>query len=81
MSVYTVDAAVFARTYRPAGKGTYIKSTPVWAEVATQSGLVETKEGRSRYGVGDYLVYNEEGGGDAYCMGPAKFEAMYEPDD
>lgn len=79
--VYTVDAAVFARTYRPAGKGTYIKVTPVWAEVAAQDGFVQTREGRSRYAAGDYLVYNEEGGGDAYCMSRAKFEAMYEPDE
>ena len=79
--VYTVDAAVFARTYRPAGAGTYVKSTPVWAEIATRDGSVETKEGSSEYRAGDYLVYNEEGGGDAYCMSPAKFEAMYERDD
>jgi hypothetical protein len=53
--LYTVDAAVFARTYRPSGKGTYLKTTPVWAEVAAKDGFVETKEGRSRYAAGDYL--------------------------
>jgi hypothetical protein len=78
--IHTVDADAFARTYRPAGNGTYFKATPVWAEVAARDGFVETKEGRSRYAAGDYLVYNEEGGGDAYCMSAAKFEAMYEPD-
>lgn len=78
--LYTVDAAAFARTYRPAGRGTYFKATPVWAEVAARDGFVQTKEGRSRYATGDYLVYNEESGGDAYCMSAAKFEAMYEPD-
>jgi hypothetical protein len=79
--VYTVDAAVFARTYRPTGVGTYIKSTPVWAEVAAIAGSVATKEGRSHYRVGDYLVYNEENGGDAYCVSKEKFEATYIPDD
>jgi hypothetical protein len=29
----------------------------------------------------DDTTYNEEGGGDAYCMSAAKFEAMYEPDE
>jgi len=32
--VYTVDADVFARTYRQTGLGTYVKATPVWAEQA-----------------------------------------------
>ena len=40
-----------------------------------------TKEGQSRYGSGDYLVFNNEGGTDGYCMSAAKFEAMYERDD
>jgi len=79
--IYTVDAAVFVRTYQPSGKGTYIKVTPVWAEVATQDGSVDTKEGRSHYRAGDYLIYNEQGGGDAYCVGPVKFEALYELDE
>ncbi len=79
--VYTVDAAVFARTYRPAGGGTYVKSTPVWAEVASRGGSVATKEGRSEYRAGDYLVSNNEDGSDAYCVGRDKFETLYEPDD
>jgi len=28
---------------------------------------------------GDYLVFNEEQGGDAYAVTSEKFEAMYEP--
>ena len=78
---YTVDHQVFAKTYRRVGPGIYIKTTPVWAEVATKSGTVITKEGASKYEVGDYLVFNNEDGTDAYCMGAAKFESMYEPDE
>ncbi len=78
---YTVDQQVFAKTYRRVGPGVYIKTTPVWAEVATKSGAVTTKEGASNYEVGDYLVFNNEDGTDAYCTGAAKFESMYEPDE
>jgi hypothetical protein len=79
--VYTVDADVFARTYREVGPGRYVKTTPVWAEVTTVGGAVTTKEGQSRYDAGDYLVFNNEDGTDAYCMSAVKFEAMYERDD
>ena len=79
--VYTVDAAVFAKTYRSVGPGIYVKTTPVWAEKATQPGSVATKEGRSHYSAGDYLVSNIEDGTDAYCIAAAKFESMYEPDE
>lgn len=79
--IYTVDAGVFAKTYRMVSPGVYVKTTPVWAEVATEPGSVATREGRSHYEAGDYLVYNEEDGTDAYCVGRAKFESMYEPDD
>ncbi len=77
--VYTVDADVFTRTYRQLGPGVYLKTTAVWGEVAESSGSIETKEGRSHYAAGDYLVFNEEDGGDGYCMSRDKFEAMYEP--
>ena len=33
--VYSVDAEVFAKTYRKTGNGIYVKTTPIWAEVAT----------------------------------------------
>jgi hypothetical protein len=78
--IYTVDNEVFLRTYRKVSAGKYVKSTPIWAEVAKTSGSVPTKEGQSHYQAGDYLVYNNEDGTDAYCMSQAKFEAMYEPD-
>jgi hypothetical protein len=76
--VYTIDSEVFDRTYRNIGPGTYVKTTPIWAERATQAGSIETKEGRSHYEAGDYLVSNNEDGTDAYCISAGKFEAMYE---
>jgi hypothetical protein len=79
--VYTVDQATFERTYRQAGAGTYVKTAPVWAEAAPEAGSVRTKEGVTHYGAGDYLVFNEERGGDAYAVTADKFEAMYEPAD
>ena len=79
--IYTVDGEVFSKTYRNAGPGTYVKTTPVWAEIADKSGSVNTKEGESHYKSGDYLVYNNEDGTDAYCISAAKFESMYELDE
>lgn len=77
---YTVDRDVFARTYREVKPGIYKKITRVWAEVARESGAIETLEGQSHYEVGDYLVSNHEDGTDAYCMTAARFESLYEPD-
>jgi hypothetical protein len=77
--VYTVDRAVFERTYRQVGAGTYVKTTPVWAEVATRPGNVQTKEGVTHYDAGDYLVSNGEDGGDAYAIAADTFQKMYEP--
>ena len=78
---YTVDGEVFARTYRKISPGIYVKTTPIWAEVASEPGQVDTKEGVSRYQAGDYLVSNNEDGTDAYCISAAKFESMYELDE
>lgn len=79
--VYTVDARVFAGTYRSVAPGIYVKTTPIWAERATQPGSVATKEGRSHYNAGDYLVSNNKDGTDAYCISAERFESMYEPDE
>ncbi len=77
--VYTVDRDTFERTYRPAdARGQYVKVTAIWAEVAEESGAVETKEGVTHYDAGDYVVYNEEDGGDAYAISAEKFESLYE---
>jgi hypothetical protein len=78
---YTVEASVFARTYREASPGVYRKITPVWAEIAEKSGQVKTAEGVTRYEKGDYLVFNNEDGTDGYAMSARKFESKYEPDD
>ncbi|MBT8363353.1 MAG: hypothetical protein KJP23_01520 [Deltaproteobacteria bacterium] len=80
-NIYSVDAEVFAKTYRKSGDGIYVKTTPIWAEVATQPGSVVTKEGESHYQSGDYLLYNNEDGTDAYRLSAAKFELMYELDE
>ena len=76
--VYSVDRETFERTYRQVSTGMFVKITPVWAEVATEKGCVQTKEGATNYGAGDYLVFNEQHGGDAYAVAAKKFEAMYE---
>ena len=79
--IYTIDGASFASTYRQTGPGTYVKTTPIWAEIASAAGSVPTKEGRSHYEKGDYIVSNNQDGTDAYCVEAAKFTAMYELDE
>jgi len=68
----------FERTYRQVGPGAWLKTTPVWAELAKEPGVVPTKEGETHYEAGTYLVFNEENGGDGYAVTPEKFEEMYE---
>jgi hypothetical protein len=75
--VHTVDRKVFRRTYRRLRPGIYLKTTPVWAEIAAQAGSIRTKEGHSHYRKGDYIVHNERNGGDGYCVSAAKFKSMY----
>ncbi|HEY9063848.1 MAG TPA: hypothetical protein VIO33_02625 [Burkholderiaceae bacterium] len=79
--VYTVDADSFARTYRELRRGHYVKSTRIWAEQATDSGSVATKEGHTRYAKGDWLVSNNEDGTDSYAISAEKFERLYELDE
>jgi hypothetical protein len=76
--IYTVDRDSFARTYRKVDGGRYVKVTPVWAELAARGGSVQTKEGTTQYRRGDYLVFNDEHGGDGYAVEAEKFRAMYE---
>ena len=78
---YTIDGKVFAKTYRGTSPGIYVKTTPIWAEVATEDGEVKTVIGSTRYRKGDYLVSNNEDGTDAYCISAAKFESIYELDE
>lgn len=77
--VYSVDADTFDRTYEMRSPGVYVKTTTVWAEVAEAKGVVKTLEGSTAYEVGDYLVFNQEDGSDAYAMSAESFERMYEP--
>jgi hypothetical protein len=79
--VYTVDRETFGRTYTPVGPGRWMQSAPVWAEVATTHGSIRTQEGRTRYEPGDYLVFNEPDGSDAYAISRDTFERLYEPDE
>jgi patatin-like phospholipase/acyl hydrolase len=75
---YTVDQSTFARTYQRMTGNRYVKTTPVWAEVARDAGQVKTQEGTTSYKAGDYLVFNQEDGGDPYAIEKSKFESMYE---
>ena len=79
--IYTIDKNVFADTYEQIDPGRYRKTNSVWAELATEPGVVKTKEGESHYRAGDYLVSNNEDGTDAYCISADKFQAMYEPEE
>jgi hypothetical protein len=79
--VYTVDADVFARTYRQTAIGAYVKTTPVWAQRAAHAGSVKTKEGSTHYEPGDYVVSNNSDGSDEYAMKAEKFEDLYIPSD
>jgi hypothetical protein len=79
--IHTVDADVFAATYRQIHRGAYVKSTPVWAEVAPEAGSVVTKEGRTHYNRGDVVVFNNENGTDGYAMTAERFNSRYEPDE
>lgn len=76
---YTVDADVFARTYREVGPGVYEKVAPVWAERAEAAGTIRTKEGATDYAAGDWLVFNDPSRKDGYAMSAAKFASLYEP--
>ena len=76
--IYTIDKDVFENTYRKIEDGKYVKTTPIWGEQATKDGSVNTKEGKSHYKAGDYLVSNNEDGTDGYCISAEKFTKMYE---
>lgn len=78
--VYTVDARVFARTYKrvKSRPGSFVKTGAVWAERATGAGAVKTKEGTTHYRAGDYIVSNSRrGASDTYAVSAAKFKKLY----
>jgi hypothetical protein len=74
---YTVEKESFSKTYKHVKDNTYSKSAPVWAEIAVDSGEISTKEGKTAYRAGDYLVYNNENKQDGYAIKKEKFESMY----
>lgn len=76
--VYTIDAETFDHTYRMVSPGLYEKSRPVWAEEASESGTIQTKEGATAYDAGDYLVFNDPDRKDGYAMKAEKFHELYE---
>jgi len=78
---YTIDAEVFANTYRKAGPGVYEKVATVWAERAESAGVIRTKEGSTEYEAGDVLVYNDAERRDGYAMKAETFDSLYEPPD
>jgi hypothetical protein len=75
--LYTVDAEVFRRTYVNVGPGRYKKVTPVWAEIASERGVVRTKEGSTVVEPGDFIVSNDEAGQDTWAMNAAEFRQLY----
>ena len=77
--VYTIDADVFAETYRPVSPGRFEKRGFVWAERAAHQGTIETKEGSTDYATGDFLVFNDPTGQDGYAMSAETFQRLYEP--
>jgi hypothetical protein len=50
---YTVSQDSFAKTYRFVSPGVYVKSSPVWVEIAEKAGKVKTEEGETVYAAGD----------------------------
>ena len=76
--VYTVDADSFTLTYRKVAPGRYEKVGDVWAEVASTSGVIPSKEGATSYAAGDYLVYNNLDRTDGYALCPETFHKLYE---
>jgi hypothetical protein len=76
--VYTIDAETFQQTHRMVSPGVYEKIAPVWAEVTSQPGTIQTKEGATAYAAGDYLVFNDQGRKDGYAMKASTFHDLYE---
>ena len=78
--VYTVDAKAFAKTYRQLHPGIYVKTTPIWAQVATVGGRIKTNEGETAYKRNDYIVYEGPATPAIYAITAAKFKSMYRID-
>ncbi len=79
--IYTVDKEYFRDYYRSVSPGVFEKIGEIWAEAASESGSIKTKEGSTAYSVGDYLVYDRQEGGEGYAIKKHVFDRMYEPVD
>jgi hypothetical protein len=78
--VYTIDASVFAGSYRPVperGPGVYVKTSAIFAERAQAPGVIKTREGSTQYQAGDYLVSSADDPSDRYAISAEKFERLY----
>ena len=76
--VYTVEKNYFAIHYQQVSPGVFNKIGQVWAEEASEDGILNTIEGKSEYSTGDYLVFDRKKGGQGYPVKKAQFELMYE---
>lgn len=67
---YVVDGrgGVFNRTYAKSGPGRYKKSGHVYAVRAEEDGFVATKEGRTAYRAGDFVVGDRPEGGNCSIL-------------
>jgi hypothetical protein len=77
---HTVDADSFAHTYRKVGPALYEKHSTVWAAPAIEDGIIQTREGKTHYSAGDFIVWNNDDGTDGYAMKKEKFESLYRRD-
>lgn len=75
---YTVAADVFARTYQQVSAGRFVKVTVLQAYQASESGVLKTLEGSTRYQPGDYIVSNDpDNPADIYAVEKHRFEELY----
>jgi hypothetical protein len=72
---WTVDGEVFSATYQKAPGNSYKKVVGVWAKRANSNGHVSTKEGKTHYSAGDYIVANSLD--DMYAMKASTFHSKY----
>jgi len=78
---YTIDAAIFARTYAPIRPGVYEKVATIYAEEAVEAGFVITKEGETHYAAGDFLVFENADREGGYAISRDRFAELYTLDD
>ena len=75
---YTVARSTFAATYKEVSPGRYLKHGLVKAEKVQSAGKVSTREGKTNYVAGDYLIENAADPTDTYVMSAEKFNQLYE---